>query len=67
MLVFKGLSGYRDVTTGATYATMVAPKFSGYLPRSPAGGGGGRFCPPLQRSHLSYGYVPEVRYFNVYN
>ena len=51
----------RDVSTGATGATAVAPKFSDTLTLSPPGGGG-RFCPPSQRSQLNFprGYVPAV-------
>ena len=50
---------YRDVFTGATGATVVAPKFPDTLTLSPPGGG--RFCPPLQRSQLNLprGYVPD--------
>ena len=48
----------RDVSTGATGATEVAPKFSDALTLSPPGGG--RFCPPSQRPHLNFpcGYIP---------
>ena len=48
----------RDVTTGATDVTDIAPKFSDTLTLSQPMGG--RFCPPLQRSQLifSRGYVP---------
>ena len=50
----------RDVTTGATSATEVAPKFSDNLTLSQPRGG--RFCPPLQRSQLKFscGYVPDI-------
>ena len=49
---------FRDVTTAATGATAVAPKFSDTLTLFQPGGG--RFCPPLARSHLDFprGYVP---------
>ena len=49
----------RDVSTGATAATAVTPKFSDTLILFQPGGGG-RFCPPLARSHLDFprGYVP---------
>ena len=49
----------RDVSAGATGATAVAPKFSDTLTLSQSGGGG-RFCPPSQRSNLNFprGYVP---------
>ena len=48
----------RDVSTGATGATEVAPKFSDTLTLSQPGGG--RFCPPSQRSNLNFpqDYVP---------
>ena len=41
-----------------------APKFADTLTLSPPGGGG-RFCPPLQRSHpnFPYGYIPEIHIF----
>jgi hypothetical protein len=62
MLKTDGNSGSinsRDVSTGATGVTEVAPKFSDTLTLYPPGGGG-RFCPPSQRSHLNFpcGYVP---------
>jgi hypothetical protein len=49
----------RDVSTGATGAIAVAPKFSDTLTLFQPGGG--RFCPPLARSHLNFscGYVPD--------
>ena len=52
----------RDVTTGATGATQVAPKFSDTLTLSQSRGRG-RLCPPSQRSQLtfSHGYVPEPK------
>ena len=48
----------RDVTTGATGATDVAPKFSDTLTLSQTKGG--RICPPSQRSQLTFsrGYAP---------
>ena len=48
----------RDVSTEATGATEVAPKFSDALTLSPPGRG--RFCPPSQRSQVTFfhGYVP---------
>ena len=44
----------------ATGATAVAPKFSDTLTLFQPGGG--RFCPPLARSHLNLpcGYVPDT-------
>ena len=54
----------RDVSAGATGATPVAPKFSDTLTLSQPGGG--RFCPPSQRSNLNFpcDYVPgpNVKY-----
>ena len=51
---------FRDVTTGATGATTVAPKFSDTSTLSQPRGG--RFCPPLQRSQLKFfsDYVPAM-------
>ena len=51
---------FRDVSTGATGVTRVAPKFSDTLTLFQTGGG--RLCPPLARSHLKFprGYVPGV-------
>ena len=51
----------RDVTAGATGATTVAPKFSDTLTLFQPGGGG-RFCPPSQRSNVNFprDYVPAV-------
>ena len=54
--LFIARIGYRDVTTGVTGAT-VSPKFSDTLtPKR------GRFCPPSQRSQLTFfhGYVPDT-------
>ena len=50
----------RDVSTGATGAIAVAPKFSDTLTLFQPGGA--RFCPPLARSHLNLpcGYVPDT-------
>ena len=50
---------FRHVSTGLTGATAVSPRFSDTLTLSPPGGGG-RFCPPSQRSQLNvpWGYVP---------
>ena len=51
---------YRDVSAGATGATAVASKFSDILTLSQLGGG--KFCPPSQRSNLNFthGYVPVI-------
>ena len=58
----------RDVSAGATGVTVVAPKFSDTLTLSQPGGGG-RFCPPSQRSHLNFphSYVPVTYYISTYN
>ena len=57
---------YRDVTTGATGATEVAPKFSDTL-HNHISTKGGRFYPPLQRSQLKnfHGYVPVMYHSSV--
>ena len=47
-------SDNRDVSTGATGATAVAPKFSDSLTLSPPVG---RFCPPSQRLQLNFPHV----------
>ena len=58
----------RDVFTGATGATMFAPKFLDNLTLFKPGRGGGRFCPPLGKLHqkFSCGYVPG-RYLDLKN
>ena len=57
--------GCTYISTGATGTTAVAPKFSDipfkrYTLTLSLPGGGGRFCPPSQRSQLNFprGYVP---------
>ena len=60
LFIYKVHLNTRDVSTGATGSTAVAPKFSDTLTLFQPGGG--RFCPPLARSHLDFnrGYVPEI-------
>ena len=64
-LIFPVIVIVRDVTTGSTGATEVAPKFSDALTLSQPGGG--RFCPPSQRSNLNFpqDYVPAFGYKNL--
>ena len=51
----------RDVTAGATGATMVAPKFSDTLTLFQPGGGADS-APPSQKSHqkFSRGYISDI-------
>ena len=51
----------RDVSTGSTGATWVAPKFSYILTQFQPGGGGSMPTIGMVAPEFCYGYVPVVR------